>query len=113
MATCLDNSPTLDRDRSLGAGSFDALAEAIHRGACPRISPAFRHKGHIDLFSASAELIQEFAEFRVTYLLDQHWSAKIMTLRQPVDRPYGMGHSHRCRSFCTTWTDNKKSRGHT
>jgi hypothetical protein len=31
------------------------------------------------------------AEFRVTYLLDDSWSAGIMTLRQPVELPEGFG----------------------
>jgi hypothetical protein len=81
----------LNGDRSVREGSFAALADAIRRGADLRIATTFRHNEHIDTSSDSAELVQEVAEFRVTYLLDGRWSAGIMTLRQPVDLPEGFG----------------------
>jgi hypothetical protein len=85
------NPLTLNGDRSLRSGSFAALADAIRRGADLRIATTFRHNEHIDTSSDSAELVQEVAEFRVTYLLDDSWSAGIMTLRQPVELPEGFG----------------------
>ena len=91
MGTRISSPLTLNGDRSLRTGSFPALADAIRRGADLRIATAFRHNEHIDTGSASAELVQEVAEFRVTYLLDDRWSAGIMTLRQPVDLPDGFG----------------------
>lgn len=91
MHTSYQNPLTLNADRSLRAGSFAALADAIRRGADLRIATEFRHNEHIDTASASAELVREVAEFRITYLLDDRWSAGIMTLRQPVDLPEGFG----------------------
>lgn len=91
MSTTIANPLTLDGDRAVRAGSFAALADAIRRGADLRIATAFRHNEHIDTGSASAELVREVAEFRVTYLLEDHWSAGIMTLRQPVELPEGFG----------------------
>lgn len=91
MHTGYQNPLTLTRDRSLHAGSFAALADAIRRGADLRIATEFRHNEHIDTASASAELVREVAEFRITYLLDDRWAAGIMTLRQPVDLPEGFG----------------------
>lgn len=85
------NPLTLNADRSVRSGSFAALADAIRRGADLRIATEFRHNEHIDPASDSAELVQEVAEFRVTYLLEDHWSAGIMTLRQPVELPEGFG----------------------
>ncbi len=85
------NPLTLNGDRSLRSGSFAALADAIRRGADLRIATTFRHNEHIDTGSDSTELVQEVAEFRVTYLLDDSWSAGIMTLRQPVELPEGFG----------------------
>jgi hypothetical protein len=85
------NPLVLNADRSVRAGSFAALAEAIRRAADLRIATEFRHNEHIDTTSSSRELVREVAEFRVTYLLDDCWSAGIMTLRQPVDLPDGFG----------------------
>ena len=75
----------LDRDRSLRDGSRAALRDAIRRGADLRIATAFRHNEHVDVSSDNPEVVQEQAEFRVTYLVDDRWAAGIMTLRQPVD----------------------------
>jgi len=85
------NPLTLNADRSVRSGSFAALADAIRRGADLRIATEFRHNEHIDPASDSAELVQEVAEFRLTYLLEDTWSAGIMTLRQPVELPEGFG----------------------
>ena len=85
------NPLTLNGDRTIGAGSTAALADAIRRAADLRVATEFRHNEHIDTSSDSRELIREVAEFRVTYLLEDRWSAGIMTLRQPVDLPDGFG----------------------
>lgn len=85
------NPLTLNTDRTIRSGSYTALAAAIRRGADLRIATEFRHNEHIDTDSPSPELIREVAEFRVTYLLEDHWSAGIMMLRQPVDLPDGFG----------------------
>ena len=87
----LHNVLTLNTDRTIRQGSYSALATAIKRGADLRIGTGFRHNEHIDPSSSSTELIREVAEFRTTYLVDDRWTAGIMTLRQPVDLPDNFG----------------------
>lgn len=81
----------LNSRREITAGSTRALASAIGRAADLRIGTEFLHNEHIDVTSPSAECIREVAEFGVTYLMNQHWSAGIMSLRQPIDLPVGFG----------------------
>lgn len=81
----------LDSKRRRVSGSEVELAKAIRRGADLRIYTEFRHNEHIDTNSRDDELIQEVADFRVTYLLDDRWSAGIITLRQPISLPDGFG----------------------
>jgi hypothetical protein len=85
------NPLTLNEDRSVRAGSAEALVEAIRRGGDLRIATRFRHNEHIDPASDSAELIDEVAEFRQTIVLEDRWAAGIMTLRMPVELPEGFG----------------------
>lgn len=87
----IDNVLTLNSDRSVRSGSATALADAIRRGADLRIGTSFRHNEHIDTSSDINELIEEVAEFRQTLLLEDRWSAGIMTLRVPVELPSGFG----------------------
>ena len=72
-------------------GDAATLAQAIRRGADLRIGTAFRHTEHIDTASQDSEVIREHMDFRVTYLLDDHWVAGIETLRMPVALPDGFG----------------------
>jgi hypothetical protein len=81
----------LDAGRNVAAGGAAALADAIRRGADLRIGTQFVHNEHIDVASPSAEPIREVAEFGVTYLLRDSWSAGIMSLRQPISLPLGFG----------------------
>jgi hypothetical protein len=81
----------LDSQREIRGGSPQALAEAIRAGADLRIATGFVHNEHIDVNSPLAEPIREVAEFGVTYLLDDRWSAGIMSLRQPIELPVGFG----------------------
>jgi hypothetical protein len=81
----------LGSDRSITAGSETALCEAVRRGADLRIYTEFRHDEHIDVTSDNPELIREVADFRVTYLLDDRWTAGIINLRQPIGLPDGFG----------------------
>ena len=81
----------LDAARNLSGGSEKALAEAVGAGQDLRIYTEFRHNEHIDVTSDDHELVQEVAEFRVTYLVDGRWVAGIMSLRQPVELPAGFG----------------------
>lgn len=87
----IHNVLTLNTDRTIRQGSYSALTTAIKRGADLRIGTGFRHNEHIDPSSNSTELIREVAEFRTTYLVDDRWTAGIMTLRQPVDLPDNFG----------------------
>ena len=82
---------TLDSTRTVVAGSEKALVDGIRRGADLRICTEFIHNEHIDVRSKSAERVREVAEFGVTYLVDERWTAGIMSLRQPVELPTGFG----------------------
>lgn len=81
----------LDAARILISGSAQDLVSAIGRAADLRIYTEFLHNEHIDVESASSELIREVAEFGVTYLVDRNWAAGIMNLRQPIALPGGFG----------------------
>ena len=81
----------LNHSREVASGSSGALAEAIRRGADLRIGTQFRHGEHINPASDSMELVEEVAEFGVTYLVDDCWSAGVMNLRQPVGLQPGFG----------------------
>jgi len=74
----------LGEDRSVVAGSPEALRRAIARGADLRIATDFRHNEHIDVASDNREIINEVSDFRVTYLVDGRWAAGIMNLRMPL-----------------------------
>ena len=82
---------TLDRQRKRVAGSEDNLSAAIRRGADLQIGTDFRYNEHIETQSDNDELVQEVSEFHVTYLLDNRWTAGIMTQRLPVEPPAGFG----------------------
>ena len=79
----------LSESREVVAGSPDALTRALAAGADLRIHTDFRHNEHIDVASDSDELVREVSDFPVTYVLDDRWSAGIMTLRQPVELSHG------------------------
>ena len=81
----------LDAARNVVAGSEEALANAIRRGADLRIYTEFRHNEHIDTTSDTPEIVQEVSEFGVTYLMRDSWVAGIMSLRQPIALPDGFG----------------------
>lgn len=81
----------LNENRLLVSGSELELASAIRRGADLRVGTGFRHHEHIEVGSSCRELIHEFIDFRVTYLLDNHWTAGICNLRMPVQLPNGFG----------------------
>lgn len=81
----------LNAQREVVAGSADALADAIRRGADLRIGTDFRHNEHIQPGGDNAEIIREVSDFRTTYLIDDRWVAGIMTLRMPVQALEGFG----------------------
>ncbi len=82
---------SLDHERQIINGSTQQLADKIRRGADLRIGTQFRHNEHIDTASESNEMVNEVAEFAVTYLLEDRWTAGVMSLRQPVELPTGFG----------------------
>ena len=80
-------------DRSVTAGSKEALAAAIGRGADLRIYTEFLYEEHI-LPGGSDDrrldgLIREVIDFRETILVDGRYVAAITTLRQPLEPPHG------------------------
>lgn len=82
---------SLDADRRVDSGRVEDLADAIRGGADLRVGTAFRHNEHIDPQSDSDERIEEVMDFRITYLIDDHWVAGIQNLRVPVALPDGFG----------------------
>ena len=87
-STVLELAP----DRSVVAGSKDALAEAIAHGADLRIYTEFLYEEHILPGSADPSLngpIREVIDFRETILIDDRHVAGITTLRQPLEPPHG------------------------
>ena len=82
----------LNSDRSITAGSREALRKAIGGGADLRIHTEFRYNEHVDPKSDNAELVVEVSDFRVTYLIERHcWAAGIMSQRMPIEPPSGFG----------------------
>ncbi|MFN0170087.1 MAG: hypothetical protein ACKV22_27000 [Bryobacteraceae bacterium] len=81
----------LDQARGPVGPDAAGLADAIRRAADLRIYTEFRHNEHIDLESGCDEKILEVSDFRVTYLVEDRWTAGIMSLRQPVALPSGFG----------------------
>jgi hypothetical protein len=84
-------------DRTVAAGSFEALAAAIQRGADLRIYTEFLFEEHIvpggDGHPERDGLIREVIDFRETWLLDDRHVAGITTLRQPLHPPFGFNGS--------------------
>ena len=87
----LHRALSLDAKRRVRDGSAGALAAAIRRGADLHIGTEFRHNEHVDTSSDNPETVRELAEFRTTYLVEDRWTAGIMTLRQPVSLPDAFG----------------------
>lgn len=81
----------LNKEMSVVKGSEYALCNAIRRGADLRIFTDFIHNEHIDPKSDIDEIVHEVSDFRVTYLIDNRWTAGIMNLRMPIMPPVGFG----------------------
>lgn len=81
----------LNSQREKISGDVGTLRAAICSGADLRVGTAFRHNEHIDVTSASNELIREVMDFRVTYLIDDRWVAGIENMRMPISLPDGFG----------------------
>ena len=80
-------------DRSVAAGSFAALCDAIRRGADLRVYTEFVFEEHIvpggDGVPEHNGLVREVIDFRETLLVDDRHAAGITTLRQPLHPPLG------------------------
>lgn len=77
----------LDSERNIVKGSNEELSNAIRAGADLRISTLFRHEEHIVVGDSIHEDVTEVAEFGVTHLVNDHWVAGNMSLRQPLHPP--------------------------
>ena len=84
------NVLSLDENRSITEGSTRKLNEEIRKGAEIRISTGFLCNEHIDVESDDDQLMVETTHFEETVLIDDHWSAYYMTLRQPVSANQGL-----------------------
>jgi len=82
---------TLNAKREIIDGSEKDLCDAIRRGADLRIYTEFIHNEHIDPNSDDPDRVLESAEFGVTYLDEDHWTAGVMSFRQPIELPVGFG----------------------
>lgn len=91
MATAWHCVLELTSTRTVHSGSVQGLSDAIRRAADLRISTEFLHSEHIDPSSPSRERIREVAEFGVTFLIEDQWTAGVMSLRQPIELPSGFG----------------------
>lgn len=80
-------------DRSIAAGSFSALCDAVRRAADLRIYTEFLFEEHIvpggDGHPDHSGLIREVIDFRETILVDDRHAAGITTFRQPLHPPFG------------------------
>ena len=87
----LKNALALDMQRNIIGGSPEELHAAIRNAADLRVYTEFRHNEHIDVTSDNPEMIREVSDFPCTYLIEDRWTAGIMTLRQPVTLPDRFG----------------------
>jgi len=76
-------------DRSIAAGSFGELCDAIRRGADLRVYTEWTYEEHIAPDVANPDprhngLLQEIIDMRETLLVDDRYAAGITTLRQPL-----------------------------
>ncbi len=90
-------------DRSVRAGSKEALAGAIGRGADLRVYTEFLFEEHIapggNGDPSLDGLIREVIDFRETILVDGHHVGAITTQRQPLEPPFGFNGTEPKMSF--------------
>lgn len=90
-------------DRSVRAGSKEALAAAIGRGADLRVYTEFLFEEHIipgGNGDASLDgLIREVIDFRETILVDGRHVGAVTTQRQPLEPPFGFNGTEPKMSF--------------
>jgi hypothetical protein len=99
-------------DRSVIAGSKDALAEAIGRGADLRIYTEFLYEEHIRPGGDDPVwdgTIREVIDFRETILVEGTYVAAITTLRQPLEPPHGFNGTDPRMSFFMYTMDGEQA----
>ena len=75
----------LDEQCSPVNGSSQALAHAIRNGADLRVRTAFDYEEHMGPTDEHQGLVEESIDFRLTYLINDSWTAGITTTRYPAD----------------------------
>lgn len=75
----------LDEKRNVTSGRTAALADAIRRGADLRVCTTFNYEEHMGPGDERQGRVDESIDFRVTYLIDDAWTAGVTTLRFPAD----------------------------
>jgi len=78
----------LDEHQRPMAGSTDALAMAVRRGADIRLYTTFDWLDHMES-SADHGLIEETIDLRVTYLLEGRWVSALTAMRYPAEAGLG------------------------
>jgi hypothetical protein len=107
-STVLELAP----DRSVAAGSKEALADAIGHGADLRIYTEFLYEEHILPGGGDPTLsgpIREVIDFRETILIEGRYVAGITTLRQPLEPPHGFNGRDPKMSFFMYTTDGDQA----
>ena len=79
----------LNEKRGEIAGSAGDLAKAIRSGADLRICTSFDYEEHMGPTEEHQGLVEESVDLRVTYVIDDRWSAGITATRYPADSALG------------------------
>jgi len=82
---------TLNPKLEIIQGSVVNLNSLLAAGADLKVSTGFTFNEHIDINSKDDQTVAETSTFAQTVIIDDHWSAGFMTLRQPVELPNGFG----------------------
>jgi hypothetical protein len=111
--TAWDCALELASDRSVTAGSLEALAAAIARGADLRIYTEFAFEEHIrpggDGHPTHDGLIREVIDFRETMLVGDTRVAGVTTLRQPLEPPFGFNGKQPKMSYFLYQSDGRQA----
>src|SRR3954451_20688806 len=103
MANTWQVALELDANRSVAAGSTEALSAAIARGDDLRVYTEFLFEEHIlpggDGDRTHDGLIREVIDFRETILLGDRHVAGVTTLRQALSPPFGFNGEPRMSFF--------------
>jgi hypothetical protein len=101
-------------DRSVSAGSKDALVAALARGADLRMYTEFVFEEHIEPgWTGDPGLrgpIREVIDFRETIVVDGRHSAGMTTLRQPLHPPFGFNGTDPKMAFFFYTSDGDQAR---